>query len=162
MTGVLKTRGTRRTQLQLSQLTGSATQTIFSAEVLLRWSMRGTLAGKKKPCSPTQGTQFWALMRVWEDGTHDFVVPAGRSAIGGGITHEAAVADIQSKLASMVQELTDDGDEIKILDKGQSAYKMKGELKTLNEECEALGIVMPKCKRSKMLQVTLDCDLLKK
>ena len=123
--------------------------------------MRGPFAGKKKPCSPPQGTQFWALMRVWEDGTHDFVVPAVRSAIGGGDTHEAAVADIQFKLASTVQEMTDDGDIIKVLDKEQSAYKMKGELKILKEECEALGIVMPKCKRSKMLLVTLDYDLLK-
>ena len=123
--------------------------------------MRGLLAGKKKPCSPPQGTQFWALMPVWEDGTHDFVVPAFRNAIGGGDTYEAALADVQFKLASMVQELSDDGVKIKILDKQQSAYKMKGELNILNEECEALGIVMPTCKRTEMLLVTLDYDLIK-
>lgn len=123
--------------------------------------MRGPLAGKKKPCSPPQGTQFWALMRVWEDGTHDFVVPAVRNAVGGGDTYEAALADVQFKLASMVQELSDDGVKIKTLDKEQSAYKMKGELNILNEECEALGIVMPTCKRSKMLLVTLDYELIK-
>lgn len=123
--------------------------------------MRGPLAGKKKPSSPPQGTQFWALMRVWENGTHDFVIPAVRNAIGGGDTYEAALAGVQFKLASMVQELSDDGVSIKFLDKEQSAYKMKGELNILNEECEALGIVMPKCKRSKMLLVTLDYELMK-
>lgn len=122
--------------------------------------MRGPLAGKKKPCSPLPGTQFWALMRVWEDGTHDFAVPAVRNAIGGGDTYEAALADVQFKLASMVQELSDDGVRIKFLDNEQSAYKMKGELNILHEECEALGIVMPKCKRSKMLLVTLDYELI--
>lgn len=122
--------------------------------------MRGPLAGKKKPCSPPQGTQFWALMRVWEDGAHDFVVPAVRDAIGGGDTYEAALADVQFKLASMVQELSDEGVRIKLLDKQQSAYKMKGELNILNEECEALGTVMPKCKRSKMLLVTLNYKLI--
>lgn len=122
--------------------------------------MRGPLAGKKKPCSPPQGTQFWALKRVWEDGTHDFVVPAVRNAIGGGDTHEAALADVQFKLASMVQELSDDGVRTKFLDKEQSAYTMKGELDILNEECEALGVVMPKCKQSKMLLVSLDYELL--
>lgn len=123
--------------------------------------MRGPLAGKKKLCSPPQGTQFWALMRVWEDGTHDFVVPAVRNAIGGGDTYEAALADVQFKLASMAQELSADGVRINFVDIEQSAYKMKGELNILNEECEALGIVMPKCKRSKMLLVTLDYELIK-
>ena len=102
-----------------------------------------------------------ALLRVWEDGTHDFVVPAVRNAIGGGDTYEAALADTQFKLASMVQELSDDGVRIKFLDKEQSAYKMKGELNILNEECEASGIVTPKCKRSKMVLVTLDYELIK-
>lgn len=100
-------------------------------------------------------------MRVWENGTHDFVVPAVRNAIGGGVTYEAALADVQFKLASMVQELSDDGVKIKFLDKEQSAYEMKGELNILSEESEALGIVMPKCKRSKMLLVTLDYELIK-
>ena len=99
-------------------------------------------------------------MRVWEDGAHDFVVPAVRDAIGGGDTYEAALADVQFKLASMVQELSDEGVRIKLLDKQQSAYKMKGELNILNEECEALGTVMPKCKRSKMLLVTLNYKLI--
>ena len=119
------------------------------------------MRGKKKPCSPPQGTQFWALMRVWEDGTRDFVVPAVRNAIGGGDTFEAALADVRFRLASMVQELSDDGVRIKFLDKEQSAYKMKGERNILNEEREALGIVMPNCKRSKMLLVTLDYELIK-
>lgn len=123
--------------------------------------MRGPLAGKKKPSSTPQGTQFWALMRVWEDGTYDFVIPAVRNAIGGGDTYEAALADVQFKLASMVQELSDNGVRINFLDKEQSAHKMKGERNILNEECEALGIVMPKCKRSKMLLVTLDYELMK-
>lgn len=56
---------------------------------------------------------------------------------------------------------SDDGVRIKFLDKEQSAYKMKGELNILNEECEALGIVMPKCKRSKMLLVTLEHEVIK-
>ena len=99
-------------------------------------------------------------MRVWEDGTHDFVVPAVRDAIGGGETYEAALADLQFKLASMVQELSDDGVRIKLLDKQQSAYKMKGERNILDEECEALGFVTPKCKRSKMLLVTLNYELI--
>ena len=60
----------------------------------------------------------------------------------------------------MVQELSDDGVRIKLLDKRQSAYEMQGELNILNEECEALGIVMPKCKRSKMLLVTLNYELI--
>lgn len=100
-------------------------------------------------------------MRVWEDGTHAFVVPAVRNAIGGGDTYEAAVADVQFKLASMVQELSGDGVNVTYLDKEQSAYKMKGELNVLKRECEALGIVMPRCKQSKMLLVTLDYELLK-
>ena len=101
-------------------------------------------------------------MRVWEDGSHDFVIPAVRNAIGGGDTYEAAVADVQYKLAAIAQELSEDHVKIKILNKEQSAYKMKGELKVLREECEALGIIMSRCKRSKVLLVTLDYGLLKK
>lgn len=66
----------------------------------------------------------WAL---WEDGSYDFVVPAVRNAIGAGGTYEANLTDVHFKLASMVQELSDDGVRIKFLDKEQSAYKMKGE-----------------------------------
>ena len=60
----------------------------------------------------------------------------------------------------MAQGLSDDGVRIKFLDKGQSAYKMNLQLNILSKECEALGIVMPKCKRSKMLLVTLDYELI--
>lgn len=40
---------------------------------------------------------------------HDFVVPAVYKAIGGGDAYEPALADVKSKLASMVQELSDEG-----------------------------------------------------
>lgn len=94
-------------------------------------------------------------MRVWEDGTHDFVVPAVRNAIGGGDKCEAALADVQFKLASMVRRRCQN--QIP----RQRADKMKGELNIVNEEYEALGIVMPKCKRSKMLLVTLEHEVIK-
>lgn len=40
---------------------------------------------------PAQGTKFWALLRVWEDGTHDFVVPAVKDVIGAGPTYRSAL-----------------------------------------------------------------------
>ena len=52
-----------------------------------------------------QGTKFWALMRVWEDGTYDFAVPAVNNVIGGGHTYESALAEVQEKLAVMVEKM---------------------------------------------------------
>ena len=101
-------------------------------------------------------------MRVWEDGTYDFAVPAVNNVIGGGHTYESALAEVQEKLAVMVEMLTQDGVTIKVLHKEQSAYKMRGELAKIAYECARLQIVMPKCIQSKMLLIALDFTLIGK
>ncbi|KAL0054432.1 hypothetical protein WJX82_008744 [Trebouxia sp. C0006] len=69
---------------------------------------------------PAQGTKFWALMRVWEDGTHEFVVPAVKDVIGAGPTYHSALQDVKHKLATMVEETFEEGFPVSVLDRGQS------------------------------------------
>ena len=72
------------------------------------WGVTGCSAGTEgdKSSLPPQGTLYWSGVHVWEDGTHDIVVPAVRDAIGGGDDFESALADAREKLAVRVQILS--------------------------------------------------------
>jgi predicted RNase H-like HicB family nuclease len=119
-------------------------------------------ADPKKRALPVQGTCFWALMQVWEGGIHDFTVPAVPNVTGGGTDYNAALKDVQEKLAVMVVDEFEAGAPVRVLDRGQAMYKLRGRLAIIAEECQKLGRPMPKVKKSKMVQVSLDYGLVHK
>lgn len=57
---------------------------------------------KRAPTAPAQGTLFWAKHTVYDDGTHEFNIPAVRDAIGGGNNRVEALQDVSIKVAVLV------------------------------------------------------------
>ena len=110
---------------------------------------------------PAQGTKFWALLRVWEDGTHDFVVPAVKDVIGAGPTYRSALQDVEHKLATMVKETFEEGFPVSVLDRGQSVFQMRGDMDSIAEGCRALDMAVPKLKKTQMRTVKLDYKLIR-
>ena len=109
---------------------------------------------------PAQGTKFWALMRVWEDGTHEFVVPAVKDVIGAGPTYHSALQDVEHKLATMVEETFEEGFPVSVLDRGQSVFQMRGDMDSIAEGCREIDMAVPKLKKTQMRTVKLDYKLI--
>jgi len=110
----------------------------------------------KSRLEETRFTCFWALMQVWEGGIHNFTVPAVLNITGGGPDHNAALKDVQEKLAVLVVDEFEAGAPV---DRGQASYKLRSTLAIIAEKCQKLGRPMPKVKKSKMVQVSLDYRL---
>ena len=117
-------------------------------------------SGVYRKSLPAQGTNFWALLRVWEDGTYDFVVPAVKDVIGAGPTYHTALQDVQHKLATMVRGTFEEGLPISILTREQSVYQMRGDMDSIAEGCRALDMPVPKLKKRQMRTVKLDYKLI--
>ena len=109
---------------------------------------------------PAQGTKVWALMRVWEDGTHDFVVPTVKDVICAGPTYRSALQDVEHKLVTMVKETFEEGFPVSVLDRGQSVFQMRGDMDSIAEGCRALGMAVPKLKKTQMRIVKPDYKLI--
>ncbi len=99
-------------------------------------------------------------MRVWEDGTHDFVVPAVKDVIGAGPTYHSALQEVEHKLATMVKETVEEGLPVSVLDRGQSVFQMRGDMDSIAEGCRALDMAVPKLKKRQMRTVKLDYKLI--
>lgn len=124
------------------------------------WDSAGT-AGDKS-LLPPQGTLYWSEVRVWEDGTHDIVVPAVRDAIGGGDDFDSALADAREKLAVRVQNSVKEGYSVRVLGKRETGSRLKDDLSVIVEECKVLGMEVPVLKTSELYQIDLDYGLVRK
>lgn len=69
-------------------------------------------------------------MHVWEDGTHDIVVPAVRDAIGGGDDFDSALADAREKLVR-VQNSVKEGYSVQVLGKRETALRLKDDMSVM-------------------------------
>ena len=112
-----------------------------------------------KPLLPSQGTLYWAGVRIWEDGTHDIVVPAVRDAIGCGEDFDAALADAREKLAVMVESSVKHGYSVKVLGKQQTAKKLNDDMRVVVQQCKILGMEVPVLKTTELCQIGLDYGL---
>ena len=110
--------------------------------------------------SPPAGTLYWALLRVWDDGTHEFVIPAINDASGCGDDLESARQDVREKLACQVRDSVAKGLPLAVLTKRQTALKLGDYMSVIAEECEHLGLAMPELKKSEMIQIDLDYTLI--
>lgn len=106
-----------------------------------------------------QGTLYWGLLRIWDDGTHDITIPAVKDAPGCGHDLESALQDIREKLVSVVEESVARGWQTKVLTKQQTAVEVKDDLAIIAEEFTALGVDVPELKESRMMQIDLDYNL---
>ncbi|KAL0027196.1 hypothetical protein WJX77_002366 [Trebouxia sp. C0004] len=108
---------------------------------------------------PPQGTLYWSGVRVWEDGTHDIVVPAVRDAIGCGDDSDSALADACEKLAVRVQHSVKEGLPVKVLGKKETALRLKDDMRVVAQQCKVLGMAVPILKRTELRQIDLDYGL---
>jgi len=102
---------------------------------------------------PPQGTLYWSVVRVWEDGTHDIIVPAVRDAMGCGDDFESALADAREKLAVRVQNCVKEGRPVKVLGKEATELSLKDDMDILTQQCKALGMEVPTLSRSELRQI---------
>lgn len=108
---------------------------------------------------PPSGTLYWAVLRVWDDGTHQIVIPAVDDAAGCGDDWESAHQDIRQKLACQVKYSAANGLPVAVLTKRQTTLKLGDDLDIIAEECRHLGLSVPQLKASKMMQIDLDYTL---
>lgn len=108
---------------------------------------------------PPQGTLYWSGVRIWEDGTHDIVVPAVRDAIGCGDDFDSALADAREKLAVRVQNSVKEGYSVKPIGKKETAMKLKDEMSVVTQQCKVLGMAVPLLEKTELCQIDLDYGL---
>ena len=125
------------------------------------WEDTGNSAGivGDKSLLPPQGTLYWSGVRVWEDGTHDIVLPAVRDAIGCGDDSDSALADAPEKLAVRVQNSVKEGLSVKVSGKRETALRLKDDMSVVAQQCKVLGMALPILKRTEPRQIDLDYGL---
>lgn len=108
---------------------------------------------------PSQGTLYWSGVHVWEDGTHDIVVPAVRDAVGGGDNFDSALADAREKLAVRVQNSVKEGYSVRVLGKRETALNLQNDMSVMAQQCQVLGMEAPVLKTTELHQIGLDYGL---
>lgn len=125
------------------------------------WEDAGNSAGfaGDKSLLPPQGTLYWSGVRVWEDGTHDIIVPAVRDAIGCGDDSNSALADAREKLAVRVQSSVKEGLPVRVLGKKETALSLRDDMSVVAQQCKVLGMAVPILRRTELRQIDLDYGL---
>jgi len=162
-TGLSEVRKTRSTLAKLEAVPGAgeaAHKSLCAVQRIQCCKCCMFCSGVYEKSLPAQGTKFWALMRVWEDGTHGFVVPAVKDVIGAGPTYHSALQEVEHKLATMVKETFEEGFPVSVLDRRQSVFQMRGDMDSIAEGCRALDMAVPKLKKRQMHTVKLDYKLI--
>ena len=80
--------------------------------------------------------------------------------IGAGPTYQSALQDVEHKLAAMVRDTFARGYPVTVLDRGQSVFRMRGDMDSTAEVCRTIDMAVPKLKKRQMRTVNLDHTLL--
>ena len=103
---------------------------------------------------------YWAVLRIWDDGTHEIVIPAIDNASGCGVDFAEAQKDVREKLACMVESSMQQGLPTAVLSREQTEIKAQEGLTVIKEECSKFGFEVPHLMRQETIQIDLDYSLI--
>ena len=114
---------------------------------------------KRAPTAPAQGTLFWAKHTVYDDGTHEFSIPAVRDAIGGGYNRVECLQDVSVKVAVMVITSSKKGSTVRAYTLKETINATANNMAVNTEECCKFDFPVPTVESTSMVQIPLDYNL---
>lgn len=96
---------------------------------------------------------------VYDDGTHEFNIPAVRDAIGGGYNRVEGLQDVSVKVAVMVVTSINEGSTVRVYTLKETIDATANDMAVITEECCKLGIPVPTVESTSMVQTPLDYNL---